>query len=42
MQRLLALFETFFGANSIFIPDAGREEYNPERGSGVDWRAIGA
>ena len=25
MQRLLALFETFSGANSIFLPDAGRE-----------------
>src|SRR6267378_2931590 len=26
MQRLLTLFKTFFRANSIFLPDAGREE----------------
>ena len=26
MQGLSALFETFFRANSIFLPDAGREE----------------
>jgi hypothetical protein len=29
MQRLLTLFETFFRANSIFLPDAGREDIEP-------------